>query len=422
MQTRIDTELVDKVKSLCQRDQKYMVMLHEICKVDEIYENDSFGWQFKDVQWSGAHCNVLMQAGILKHGYKSNSATHYRVACDRVQLMQILEDVEHQRIESETIPQAKEPVLNPSVIEEFEKLIAGDTDMLEYWSKSINPKIEGLGLQKKAILLCIASHSDKFGDRGRVHVLMWGDPGSAKSQLMGWVVYQLGAHQCSQRTSKVGLTADASGNELTPGALPRAHKGILCADELDKFNHADRQGLLESMEEGKIHIEVGKISATLDAETRIIGGANTIENFSPELLDRFDFKFEMRVPTGEGEKKVTCSIVDNWFAEKPGWDGANLRSFINWIRDFEPSITVEVREKTKLLLCMYLDLDEGLRGSPRKKESVMRLAYTIAKLHKRNVEVKDIITAITLLNPNLNGGKLQALEQLAARELSKCPV
>lgn len=406
-----------KIKQICSQKPTYLQILRGILEVDKAYQDNQFGWEFDKIKgWSGAHVKTLMDAGIIRYGYKSNNYTYYRLNMDHLGLEQILTEI------AQSMKQAEQPgcglnrsdvILEPSMIEGFEQLIASGQDMLEYWSKSINPKIEGLGLQKKAILLCIASHSDKFGDRGRVHVLMWGDPGSAKSQLMSWVVYQLGAHQCSQRTSKVGLTADASGNDLTPGALPRSHKGILCADELDKFTNADRQGMLEAMEEGKVHIEVGKISATLDAETRIIGGANTIENFSPELLDRFDFKFEMRVPTGEGEKKVACSIVNNWFAEKPGYDGADLRAYINWIKDFEPGITAEVREKTKLLMCMYIDLDECLRGSPRKKESVMRLAYTIAKLHRRNMEVRDIITAMKLLNPNLNGGKLQALEQLA---------
>jgi SpoVK/Ycf46/Vps4 family AAA+-type ATPase len=63
---------------------------------------------------------------------------------------------------------------------------------------------------------------------------------------------------------------------------------------------------------------------------------------------------------------------------------------------------------------MYIDLDEGIRGSPRRKESILRVEFTIAKLHRRNVEVRDFLTAIKILNPNLNSGKVQALEQLAA--------
>lgn len=398
-----------RLKSLCDR-QGYLDLIKEICIVDKMYENDQFGWQFKDVRGlSGAHVNILMQEGIIKYGYKSANATYFKLSVDRGVIEQALRDSDKHKTEIVDVCTS----IEPDAIDEFEKMLAGGTDMVEYWSKCINPKIEGLELVKKALLLSVASSGDRYGDRGRIHVLMYGDPGSAKSQLMSWVVYQLGAHFCSQRTSKVGLTADASGNDLTPGALPRANGGILCCDELDKFNHADRQGMLEAMEEGKVHIEVGKISATLDAEVRVIAAANKIDDFSPELLDRYDFKFELRAPTGEGQKKVTCSIVKNWFREKPGYNGMELKSYLTWIKDFNPGISDAVSAASSNLLCMYLDLDDYMKGSPRKTESVMRIAYTIAKLHSRDLEIGDLISAIKISNPMMNGGKIQALERVA---------
>lgn len=406
-------QLFERIKALCSRNPQYKDLLLEIITVDKVYENDNFGWQFKDVKgFSGAHVNVLMQEGIIKYGYKSNNATHFRIAVEREGLKQVLDEIKEE-IKMETEQVVIKPILDPILAERFEQLITDGKDMLEYWSKWINPKIENMESVKKALLISMASHGDRFGDRGRVHVLMHGDPGSAKSQLMSWITYQIGAMFCSQRTSKVGLTGDGSGDEITPGALPRAHKGILCVDELDKFSSKDRQGLLEAMEEGKVRIDVGKFSVTLDAEARVIGAANKIDDFSPELLDRFDFKFELKAPVGETDKRVTCCIVDHWFEDKEGYDGFDLKNYLNWISGFQPSISKEVREKIKLLLCMYIDLDEGIRGSPRRKEGILRVAYTIAKLHRRNVEVKDILTAIKLLNPNLNNGKIQALEQVA---------
>ncbi len=411
---REEAQLADRVRTLCSRDKKYIAMLRKIIEVDEVYQDNRFGWGFEDIEWSGGHVNILMQQGIIKYGYKSNSATHYRMAVDRKMLGEVIDEIEREQTEVEAHASIKVQVLDQELIQRFEKLLSEGTDMLDYWNKWINPKIEGMPQVKKALLLSMASHGDKFGDRGRLHVLMHGDPGSAKSQLMNWIVYQIGANFCSQRTSKVGLTGDASGEEIIPGALPRSHKGILCIDELDKFSHADRQALLESMEEGKVHITVGKFSALMDAEVRAIAAANRIDGFSPELLDRFDFKFELKAPVGETEKKITCSIIDHWFEDKEGYDGFDLKNYLNWISDFEPSIPREVRDKVKMLMCMYIDLDEGIRGSPRRKESILRVAFTIAKLHRRNVEVKDFLSAIKLLNPNLNGGKVQALEQLAA--------
>jgi len=50
----------------------------------------------------------------------------------------------------------------------------------------------------------------------------------------------------SMRTSRVGLTADASGDELVLGSLPKANDNISCLDELDKFDKKSLQGLLST--------------------------------------------------------------------------------------------------------------------------------------------------------------------------------
>lgn len=403
--------MIDKIKALCERDKKYIDILEQILWVDENYKESEFGWKFTDVKnWGGGHVSTLLQEGIIRYGYKSSNEKNFKLACSREDLADFLAEIEPPHIETSA---KVEPVVNPDLIQKFEDLVSSGTDMVEYWSEWVNPKVEGLEHIKKAILLCVASHGDKFGDRGRVHLLMHGDPGSAKSVLKDWVVYQLDAESCSQRTTKVGLMGSATGDAITPGALPRAHGHVLCIDELDKFSNADRQGLLEAMEEGVINIEAGGMTARLDAETRVIACANRLEKFSPELLDRFDFKIHTKVPTDEQEKKVICSIIDHWFMGKNGYDGKDLKAYLGWIKSFEPVIPSEIRVMMKQLISMYIDLDESIRGSTRRKESILRVTYTIAKLNRRDVVVEDILSAMKLLNPNLNGGKMMALKQLA---------
>ncbi len=80
------------------------------------------------------------------------------------------------------------------------------------------------------------------------------------------------------------------------GTLPKANDNISCIDELDKFDQKSLQGLLEALEEGKIHIDVGKTRTILDARVRCIACANDTSKFSRELMDRFDFKFEVLKP------------------------------------------------------------------------------------------------------------------------------
>jgi DNA replicative helicase MCM subunit Mcm2 (Cdc46/Mcm family) len=310
---------------------------------------------------------------------------------------------------------ADEPVperrgLSDELKEEFRKL-AESEDMIEHWYQSINPKVVGMDDVKRAVLLAIASHGDKFGDRGRLHVLMHGDPGTTKSMITDWLVFHLDAVGASMRTSHVGLTADASGDELVLGALPKANDSISCLDELDKFDQKSLQGLLEALEEGKIHIDVGKTHAILEARVRCIACANSTKKFSRELMDRFDFKFEVLKPDPEFKREIMRSRVTNWYKPKEGYDGVNLRNFLKWVREFEPEIDYDTRGMMAKLMEMYLVLTES-DGSIRDEESIIRIAVTIAKLHHRDVILEDMLRAIQMKYPELNNGKIELLKKV----------
>ncbi|MEA3338612.1 MAG: ATP-binding protein [Chloroflexota bacterium] len=294
--------------------------------------------------------------------------------------------------------------------QEFKKLCE-TKDMLEYWYPSINPKVAGMDDVKRAVVLSIASNGDRYGDRGRIHILMYGDPGTAKTMITDWLVFMQGAVGASMRSSRVGLTADASGNEVTLGALPKANDNICCLDELDKFDQKSLQGLLEALEEGKIHIDVGKTHTVIDARVRCIACANETSKFSPELVDRFDFKFEVLKPDHDFKREIMRSRVLNWYKPKEGYDGVNLRSYLRWIKDFEPGIDDETRVSMMKLMEMYLVLTES-DGSIRDEESMIRIAVTIAKLHHRDMQAGDMLRAIRFKHPELNDGKMELLERI----------
>jgi DNA replicative helicase MCM subunit Mcm2 (Cdc46/Mcm family) len=286
--------------------------------------------------------------------------------------------------------------------EKFAALVESE-DMLDYWAARINPKVVGMEDEKRAVMLSIASHGDKFGDRGRIHVLMYGDPGTAKTAIGSFLVFELGATGASMRSSRVGLTADASGNEITLGALPRANDGVIFIDELEKFDQHSLQGLLEALEEGRIQIDVGKTHTVIDARVRCIACANDIsKKLSRELIDRFDFKFEILKPDLEFKKKIMRSRVMHWFREKAGHDGLNLKNYLRWIRNYEPHISDGVRKSWMKLIEMYLVLTES-EGSIREDESMIRIAVTISKMHHRDAIPDDMVRAIRIRHPDLNG-------------------
>lgn len=296
------------------------------------------------------------------------------------------------------------PRIEPERVDVFEDIVSDpEYDALNYWSARLNPKLVGMDRVKKATLVSVASHGDEYGDRGRAHTLLEGAPGTGKSKLFMWVSTKLGARSVSQRTTDVGLTGDARGDEITPGALPKADHGVLCIDELDEFKPKDRQGLLEAMSEGVVKIEAGGMSASFDARVRVLAAANSVDNFSPELLDRFDFHFKLEQPEGEERKEIADNIVRSWFREKDGYQGQHLSDYLRWVKGYRPDFPDESREVAYDFISTYIDLDaddHGIRGD----ESVVRVAYTLAKLSRTELRPEYVPRAMMLINPDTVAG------------------
>ncbi len=126
---------------------------------------------------------------------------------------------------------------------------------------SIAPSIYGYEEVKEAIAHqlfsgVVKSLPDGTRIRGDIHVLLVGDPGIAKSQILRYVVKLAprGVYASGKSASSAGLTAAAVKDEfdgqwtLEAGALVLADKGVACIDEMDKMKNEDRSSLHEGME------------------------------------------------------------------------------------------------------------------------------------------------------------------------------
>ncbi|ODV65465.1 MCM-domain-containing protein [Hyphopichia burtonii NRRL Y-1933] len=200
--------------------------------------------------------------------------------------------------------------------EEFLKL-SRLPNLYDLFYKSIAPSIYGNDDIKKAITCLLMGGSKKILPdgmrlRGDINVLLLGDPGTAKSQLLKFVekISPISVYTSGKGSSAAGLTASVQRDSQTRdfylegGAMVLADGGVVCIDEFDKMRDEDRVAIHEAMEQQTISIAKAGITTILNSRTSVLAAANPIfgrydemkspgENidFQTTILSRFDMIF-----------------------------------------------------------------------------------------------------------------------------------
>ncbi|TDH73176.1 hypothetical protein CCR75_002333 [Bremia lactucae] len=347
--------------------------------------------------------------------------------------------------------------------------IAAHPRVYENLAHSLAPSIWELDDVKKGILCMLFGGTRKDGSSGSVNeveseheysgvapkrrnmrsdmnILLCGDPGTSKSQLLSYV------HKLSPRSiytsgkgsSAVGLTAslirDLETNDLVleSGALVLSDDGICCIDEFDKMSDSARSVLHEVMEQQTVSIAKAGIICSLNARASILASANPIEsrynpnksvvenvNIVPTLLSRFDLIYLiLDKPQAESDRKLAKHIVALYYDEETrtrvraqtrrGEDTPQLISmkllteYISYAkRHIHPTLSAEARVS---LIRAYLDLrrmggasaasaKKNITATPRQLESLIRISEALAKLKLcKTVTSNDVKEALRLMN------------------------
>ena len=343
--------------------------------------------------------------------------------------------------------------------EEEIRKIAKNKEAYQLLIESIAPAIYGHEIVKESIILQLFGGVTKNLPnnqtiRGNIHILLIGDPGCGKSQLLTATnnIAPKSIYISGKTTSGVGLTASAVKDEfgeggwtLKAGALVLSSGGICMADELDKMDPQDRSALHEAMEQGMISVAKAGIVSRFKADTSLLAAANPkYSRFDPytpfleqidlpaSLISRFDLFFMIKDvldktmdhkiaehilkthQSGEllrqahitGKTMTKKELEQIEVITKPKLDQEFLRKYISFAR--QKCFPVLTPESMEAITEFYVGLrDQGRNqgtytATARQLEGLVRLSEGSARIRLSDtVEIEDAERAIRLVKKSL---------------------
>ncbi|KAJ2354772.1 DNA helicase mcm9 [Coemansia erecta] len=323
---------------------------------------------------------------------------------------------------------------------------------------SMCPQVYGLFYVKLAVLLVLISgvaRSDKAGlrVRGEAHMLLVGDPGTAKSQFLKYAAKLVPRSVLTTGigSTSAGLTVTAVKDgpewQLEAGALVLADRGLCCIDEFGSIREAEKSTILEAMEQQSISVAKAGIVCKLNARCTVLAAMNPKGKYdvhsslaintalSTPLLSRFDLvlvlldthdeEWDARVSSfllGSRDGSADMQSRDGSADMQSGgaqdvWAFDRLQAYLAFVKTtFEPETTPASEQVLTRYYQMQRQRDtlNAARTTIRLLESLIRLAQAHARLMFRDkVLLADAVVAVVLMESTmLSASILGAIDTL----------
>lgn len=307
--------------------------------------------------------------------------------------------------------------------------LSQEPQLFDLLVSSVVPSIFGYEEVKLALALQLAGadSQDIMGSRtrGDVHILLMGDPGIGKSQILKYIstlaprsIYTSGKGSTGAGLTATAVKDDFGGWSLEAGALVLGDNGLVCIDEFDKMREEDRSAIHEALEQQTISISKAGITTTMNSRCSVLAAANPVFgriddykeikeqiNLSDAILSRFDLIFLIKdKTTKEEDLELTEAILRSYKLDRANdvIDPELLKKYISYARsNFNPVMTDEV---IGYLQEHYVNLRELARINnhpipitTRQLEAIIRLAKASARIRlSETINIEDAERAIKL--------------------------
>ena len=296
--------------------------------------------------------------------------------------------------------------LDVEAINKFKKIV-GTGKVIDKLVSMFDTSVVGYEHVKKGLLMSAVNTSEIKSKKEKIHSILIGDPGLAKSQLLKRATKLIpnSNYVSAQNTSGKSITAIIDKTEenlfLRLGPIPQARGAISGLNEIGRMSLEDQGHILDVMQEEEFTKSAYGFTAKVPSPTTIIGSANPVNNSKWKdndkidlsefpllipLIDRFDLIFPFRDRKDPKEikifgKKYSETLTKLEQGLLPDYT-LFLIKYLEYARQLKPVISPEAKT---MLENYYINVKIKGFGSDRVLPSIRKIAKAIARLKLKEI-------------------------------------